>query len=95
MAVAAYLVPQVMAYAEIAGLPAASGLAAGDPVRYGALAAGLALVVGLLCVLGRLVGAGALADLLSKPVLVGTEERLFMTLPTAVAAYHAWEADRA
>ena len=28
VAVAAYLVPQVMAYAEIAGVPAASGLAA-------------------------------------------------------------------
>ena len=109
LAVAAYLVPQVMAYAEIAGLPAASGLAAacgsllvyavlgssrqlsvgpesttalmtavavaplaaGDPARYGALAAGLAVVVGLLCLLARLARAGVLADLLSKPVLVG------------------------
>jgi SulP family sulfate permease len=109
IAVAAYLVPQVMAYAEIAGLPAASGLAAacgalviyavlgssrqlsvgpesttalltavavaplaaGDPARYGMLAAGLAVVVGVLCLLARLFGAGALADLLSKPVLVG------------------------
>jgi SulP family sulfate permease len=109
VAVAAYLVPQVMAYAEIAGLPAASGLAAacgsllvyavlgssrqlsvgpesttalmtavavaplaaGDPVRYGAFAAGLALVVGLLCLLARIVRAGVLADLLSKPILIG------------------------
>lgn len=109
VAVAAYLVPQVMAYAEIAGLPAASGLAAacgsllvyavlgssrqlsvgpesttalmtavavaplaaGDPARYGALAAGLALVVGLLCLFARTVRAGVLADLLSKPILVG------------------------
>lgn len=109
LAVAAYLVPQVMAYAEIAGLPATAGLwavcgslgvyavlgssrqlsvgpesttalmtaaaiapiAAGDPSRYAALAAGLALIVGALCVLGRLARAGALADLLSKPVLVG------------------------
>ncbi len=109
VAVAAYLVPQVMAYAEIAGVPAASGLAgacaalvvyavlgssrqlsvgpesttalltavavaplaAGDPARYGALAAGLALVVGALCLLARLARAGTLADLLSKPVLVG------------------------
>ena len=109
VAVAAYLVPQVMAYAEIAGLPAASGLAAacgsllvyavlgssrqlsvgpesttalmtavavaplaaGDPLRYGTLAAGLALVVGALCLLARVARAGALADLLSRPVLVG------------------------
>lgn len=109
VAVAAYLVPQVMAYAEIAGLPVATGLVAmcgalasyavlgssrqlsvgpesttalltaatvaplagGDPVRYAALASGLAIVVGVLCLLGRLARAGALADLLSKPVLVG------------------------
>jgi high affinity sulfate transporter 1 len=109
VAVAAYLVPQVMAYAEIAGLPAASGLAAacgsllvyavlgssrqlsvgpesttalmtavavaplaaGDPARYGALAAGLAVVVGVVCLVARLAKAGVLADLLSKPVLVG------------------------
>ena len=109
VAVAAYLVPQVMAYAEIAGVPAASGLAAAcgslvvyallgssrqlsmgpesttalmtavavtplaaaDPARYGSLAAGLAIVVGALCLLARLLRAGALADLLSRPVLVG------------------------
>jgi len=107
--VAAYLLPQVMAYAEVAGLPAVTGLwavigaalvyavfgasrqlsvgpesttalmtaaavgplAAGDPGRYAAMAAALALVVGLLCVAGRVIGLGALADLLSKPVLVG------------------------
>ncbi|MFK0246058.1 SulP family inorganic anion transporter [Amycolatopsis azurea] len=107
--VAAYLVPQVMAYAEIAGLPAEAGLwaaigplavyavlgssrllsvgpesttalmtavalgplAAGDPVRYGALAATLALLVGGLCLLGGLARLGVLADLLSKPVLTG------------------------
>jgi sulfate permease, SulP family len=109
VAVAAYLVPQVMAYAEIAGVPAASGLAAacgalvvyavfgssrqlsmgpesttalltaaavaplaaGDPARYGTLAAGIAVVVGVLCLFARLLRAGVLADLLSKPVLVG------------------------
>ncbi|MFN7149605.1 MAG: SulP family inorganic anion transporter [Microthrixaceae bacterium] len=107
--VAAYLVPQVMAYAEVAGLPPVVGLwailgpllvyavlgssrqlsvgpesttalmtaaavgaiAAGDPTRYAALAAALALVVGVLCILGRAGRLGFLADLLSKPVLVG------------------------
>jgi sulfate permease, SulP family len=107
--VAAYLVPQVMAYAEVAGLPAVVGLwacvapllvyavlgssrqlsigpesttalmtaaaigalAAGDPERYAALAAGLAVAVGLLCLLGYLGRLGFLADLLSRPVLVG------------------------
>ena len=109
VAVAAYLVPQVIAYSGIAGLPAQAGLwaclgslaiyavlgssrqlsvgpesttalitatavaplALGDPARYAALAAGLALVVGAICLLGGLVRAGSLADLLSQPVLVG------------------------
>jgi SulP family sulfate permease len=107
--VAAYLVPQVMAYAEVAGLPAVVGLwavlvsllvyavfgssrqlsvgpesttalltatvvapmAAGDPARYAALAAALAVVVGALCLLAWLLRLGFVADLLSKPVLVG------------------------
>ncbi len=107
--VAAYLVPQVMAYAQVAGLPPVAGLwatigplvvyawlgssrllsagpesstalmtattvgvlAAGDASRYAALAAALALLVGLLCLLGRLARLGFLADLLSRPVLVG------------------------
>ncbi|TCC50784.1 sulfate permease [Kribbella capetownensis] len=107
--VAAYFVPQVMAYAQLAGLPAVTGLwvalgplllyfllgssrllslgpesttalltataigplAAGDPVRYATLAAVLALIVGAICVLGWLARLGFLADLLSKPVLVG------------------------
>src|SRR4051794_18504359 len=46
-------------------------LAAGDPERYAALAAALALVVGGLCLLARLARLGFLADLLSKPVLIG------------------------
>ena len=50
---------------------AVTPLAAGDPARYGSLAAGLAIVVGALCLLARLLRAGALADLLSRPVLVG------------------------
>jgi high affinity sulfate transporter 1 len=107
--VAAYLIPQVMAYAEVAGLPAVTGLwavlgsmtvyafigssrqlsvgpesttalmtaaavgplAAGDPARYAALAAALGLVVAALCLVAWIGRLGFLADLLSKPVLVG------------------------
>ncbi|MFC9962660.1 SulP family inorganic anion transporter [Nocardia ignorata] len=107
--VAAYLIPQVMAYATVAGLPPVAGLwatigplavyallatsrqlsvgpesttalltavavaplAAGDPDRYAALAAALALVVGGLCLLGAVMRLGVLADLLSRPVLIG------------------------
>ncbi|MFE1409393.1 SulP family inorganic anion transporter [Streptomyces sp. NPDC058746] len=107
--VAAYLVPQVMAYAGVAGLPPVVGLwavlpamllypvggssrllsvgpesttalmtaavvgplAAGDPARYAGLAAALALAVGLLCLAAWAVRLGFLADLLSRPVLVG------------------------
>ena len=109
LTVAAYLVPQVMAYAGVAGLPPVTGLwaalaplacyavlgssrlvslgpesttalmtavaigplAAGDPSRYAALAAMLALLVGLLAVVAWLVRLGFVADLLSRPVLVG------------------------
>jgi sulfate permease, SulP family len=46
-------------------------LAAGDPSRYAALAAMLALLVGLLAVVAWLVRLGFVADLLSRPVLVG------------------------
>ena len=107
--VASYLVPQVMAYAVVAGLPPVTGLwaalaplacytvlgssrlvslgpesttalmtavaigplAAGDPSRYAALAAMLALLVGVLAVVAWLVRLGFVADLLSRPVLVG------------------------
>ncbi|HYZ69927.1 MAG TPA: sulfate permease [Mycobacterium sp.] len=107
--VAAYLVPQVMAYATVAGLPPVVGLwaafvplagyavlgssrqlsvgpesttalmtatalaplAAGDPGRYAALAAAAALLVGVICFVAGLVRLGFLADLLSRPVLVG------------------------
>ncbi len=107
--VAAYLVPQVMAYAEVAGLPPATGLwaalpalvlypllgssaslsmgpesttalmtavaigplVAGSPVRYAQLAASLALLTGLLAAAAWLLRLGFLADLLSRPVLVG------------------------
>ena len=107
--VAAYLIPQVMAYAQIAGLPPAAGLLAvvGPILAYAvlgtsrqlsvgpesttalmtatalvavgattaqdraALAAALAVVCGLLCVVGWAFGLGFLADLLSRPVLIG------------------------
>ncbi|MDX2547265.1 SulP family inorganic anion transporter [Streptomyces sp. WI04-05B] len=107
--VAAYLVPQVMAYAGVAGLPPVSGLwailpalamyalfgsarrlsvgpesttalmtaavvaplAAGDAGRYASLAAALAVTVGLLCLAARAMRLGFLADLLSRPVLIG------------------------
>jgi sulfate permease, SulP family len=107
--VAAYLVPQVMAYAEVAGLPAITGLWAiiGPLAVYALLgssrqlsvgpesstalmtaaavaamvadgaqspadaAAALALTVGAFCVLGWVARLGFLANLLSRPVLIG------------------------
>ena len=109
LTVAAYLVPQVMAYATVAGLPAEVGLwaalaplavyavlgssrqlsvgpesttalmtatalaplAAGDAGRYAALAAAAALLVGVICFVGGLIRLGVLAELLSRPVLIG------------------------
>jgi SulP family sulfate permease len=109
LTVAAYLVPQCLAYGELAGLPPVTGLWAmlpamvlyplvggsaqlsvgpetstalmtaavvgplvvGDPQGYAAAASLLALLVGLLCALGAALGLGFLADLLSKPILVG------------------------
>ena len=105
----AYLVPQVMAYTALAGLPPQIGLwavvvamvvyalfgtsrllsvgpesttalltaatlaplAGGDPVRYASLAALLALMVGVLALIAWALRAGVIADLLSRPVLVG------------------------
>ena len=107
--VAAYLIPQVMAYAVVAGLPpvvglwatlaplalyaflgssrrlsvgpesttalltavAVGALAGGDTARYAALAAALAVMVGCFCLLGYLCSLGFLADLFSRPVLIG------------------------
>lgn len=108
--VAAYLVPQVMAYAEIIGLPPVSGLWAvlapmavyallgssrqlsigpesttalmtaaaiaalvGDvgPQRGADVAAVIAIAVGLVAVVGWVSRLGFLANLLSRPVLVG------------------------
>ncbi|MFZ0529284.1 MAG: sulfate permease [Propionicimonas sp.] len=108
--VSAYLVPQVMAYAEIMGLPPVAGLwavlapmlvyavlgtsrqlsigpesttalmtaatiaaLAGEvgPQRRAELAALVALAVGLVLLIGWVARLGFLANLLSKPVLVG------------------------
>ena len=108
--VAAYLVPQVMAYAEIVGLPPVAGLWAvlapmviyavlGDsrqlsigpesttalmtaagilaiagPVegsRRAEVAALVSVAVGVVCLVGRVARVGFLANLLSRPVLVG------------------------
>jgi sulfate permease, SulP family len=109
LTVAAYLVPQVMAYATLAGLAPVVGLwaalvplvvyavlgssrqlsvgpesttalmtatvlapiAAGDPQRYAGLAALVAVVVGAVCLLAGIARLGFLAELLSRPVLVG------------------------
>ncbi|WP_328531084.1 SulP family inorganic anion transporter [Nocardioides sp. NBC_00368] len=106
--ITAYLVPQVMAYAELAGLPPETGLWAcvGAMLVYGLLgtsrllsvgpesttalmtaaaigatpgaardpagfAATLALVVAAICVAGWLARVSVLAELFSRPVLVG------------------------
>jgi sulfate permease, SulP family len=109
LTVAAYLVPQVMAYAGVAGLPPVAGLwtavpalavyavlgssrqlsvgpesttallaaaaigplVSGNPARYAMLTAGLAILVGLICLVAWLTRLGFVADLLSRPVLVG------------------------
>ncbi|MFR0354621.1 SulP family inorganic anion transporter [Streptomyces sediminimaris] len=109
LTVAAYLVPQVMAYAGVAGLPPVAGLwailpslalyalfgtsrllsvgpettaalmtatvvaplAGSDPARYATLATTLAAAVGLLCLAARVLRLGFVADLLSRPVLIG------------------------
>ena len=50
---------------------AVAPLAAGDPVRYAALAAMTALLVGVIALLARLAKLGFITDFLSKPILVG------------------------
>ncbi|MFC7493580.1 MULTISPECIES: SulP family inorganic anion transporter [unclassified Nocardioides] len=106
--ITAYLIPQVMAYAELAGLPAEAGLWAcvGALLVYGLLgssrtlsvgpesttalmtaaaigsvpgatddpesfAAALALAVAAVCLVGWFARASVLAELFSRPVLVG------------------------
>ncbi len=119
--VAAMLVPQAMAYAELGGLPPSSGfravlvalpiyvligtsrhlgigpepgtailaasavapLAIGDPDRYLALMAATAGLVGVIALVGGLLRLGFVADLLSKPVLVGYITGVGVTLFTS------------
>jgi SulP family sulfate permease len=107
--ITAYLIPQVMAYAEVAGLPAVVGiwasvgallayalvgtspqlsvgpesttalmtaaaiapLATRSSATYADLAAALCLVVACYCLIGWFGGLAFLAELLSRPVLVG------------------------
>jgi len=107
--VTAYLVPQVMAYASVAGLSPVAGLwailpalavyavlgssrllsigpesttalmtaavvgplAGGDAGAYAGLAAALAVVLGALCVVAWLARLGFVADLFSRPLLIG------------------------
>ncbi len=109
LTVCAYLVPQVMAYSTVAGLPPTAGLwaslpalvlyalmgtsrllsvgpessvalmtaavvgpiAAGDPSRYPVLAAALALAMAAVLLLASVLRLSFIADLLSRPVLVG------------------------
>jgi high affinity sulfate transporter 1 len=116
----ALLVPQGMAYAQLAGLPSITGLyttitcllayavfgpsrilvlgpdsslgpmiaatilpligAGGDPERAVALASALALLVGLVMVAAGWAGLGFVADLLSKPTMVGYLNGLALTI---------------
>ena len=116
----ALLVPQGMAYAELAGLPAITGLytsilclvayalfgpsrilvlgpdsslgpmiaatvlplvgANGDPARAVALASGLALLTGTITVLAGVGGLGFIADLISKPTMIGYMNGLAVTI---------------
>jgi sulfate permease, SulP family len=118
LTVGAMLIPQSMAYAELAGMPPASGfhavllalvvyavlgssrhlgvgpepgtailaatgvgaLSLGDPSRFASLMVVVAFVVGALCLAGALLRLGFLAELLSKPVLVGYITGVGLTL---------------
>src|SRR5213596_1110771 len=114
------LVPQGMAYAELAGLPPITGLytsilcllgyavfgpskilvlgpdsslgpmiaatvipligAHGDPERAVALASALALMVGAIITLAGIVRLGFIADLISKPTIIGYMNGLALTI---------------
>src|SRR6516225_7139237 len=114
------LVPQGMAYAELAGLPPITGLytsilcllgyavagpsrilvlgpdsslgpmiaatilplagADGDPKRAIALASMLALIVGAIMVVGAVAKLGFIADLISKPTMIGYMNGLALTI---------------
>ncbi len=121
LTVAAMLVPQAMAYAELGGLPPSAGfraalvalpiyaligtsrhlgvgpepgtailaaaaavqLADGDPTRYAALMAAIGGLVGVIALLAGVFRLGFVADLLSKPVLVGYITGVGLTLLTS------------
>lgn len=120
LVLSALLVPQGMAYAELAGLPAVTGLytsvvclvgyallgpsrilvlgpdsalgpmiaaivlplagAGGDPSRAIVLASALAVVTGLIMVVAGLTGLGFVADLLSRPTVLGYMHGLALTI---------------
>lgn len=46
-------------------------MAAGDPALYASMSASLALLTGLICIAASFLRLGAMADFLSKPILVG------------------------
>ncbi|MBL1176490.1 MAG: sulfate permease [Pantanalinema sp. GBBB05] len=109
LTVAAYLIPQCMAYGELAGVQPVAGLWAilppmliyallgsspqlsigpesttavmtaaaiaplttADPQAYAGLASLMAFAVGVVCLIGYLARLGFLANLLSKPILIG------------------------
>ncbi len=121
LTVAAMLVPQAMAYAELGRLPpsagfraalvalpvyvllgtsrhlgvgpepgtailaaaAAAAIAGNDPARFEALMATIAALVGVIAMLGAVVRLGFVADVLSKPVLVGYITGVGITLFTS------------
>jgi sulfate permease, SulP family len=58
-------------------------LANGDPERFAALSAALAIMTGIVLVLGGLVRFGAVADLVSKPVMTGFLFGLGLTIALA------------
>lgn len=58
-------------------------LALGDPVRLAFLVAALGIMVGVLCVAGGLLRLGFVADLLSKPVIVGFMHGLALVIAIA------------
>lgn len=55
-------------------------LAGGDPARYLALTTMLTLLVGLICLVASLLRLGAIADFLSKPILVGFMNGLALSI---------------